>query len=87
MPHKFHLYLIIKLVQQQLTEVKSFCMQFEKEDVGYCRKLTGVRETACEMTSHWCVVAGPVSVNKTNVYYSDRHFKLIKQSKTALGSN
>ena len=29
-------------------------------------------QTACEMTSRWCIIAGPVSANKTNVYYSFR---------------
>ena len=26
-------------------------------------------QTACEMTSRWCIVAGPVLANKTIVYY------------------
>ena len=27
-------------------------------------------QTACKMTSHWCVISGPVSANKAIVYYS-----------------
>ena len=32
-----------KLVRQRHTNVTSFCMQFEKGDVGYCGRLSGVR--------------------------------------------
>ena len=110
-----HLFYFKKLVQQRPTDLTSFCMQFEKEDLGYCGKLSGVWEwvvcwkrkgekgeyqswktemnigqlpvnptlphsgklpavthvtffqTACKMMSCRCVVAGPVSANKTNV--------------------
>ena len=34
-----------KLFQQRPTDVTSFCLQFEKEDVGYWGKLSGVRES------------------------------------------
>ena len=32
-----------KLHQQRRTDVTSFYIQFEKKDVGYCGKLSGVR--------------------------------------------
>ena len=57
-------------------------MQFEKKDVGYCGKLSGVRESwlfaekgekgeyqpwkTNVNMSRWCLVAGPISSKKNN---------------------
>ena len=40
-----HLVFLWKLFRQRPTNVTSFCLQFEKEDVGYWGKLSGVRES------------------------------------------
>ena len=38
----YNWFFLRKLVRLWCTDVTSFCMEFEKGDVGYCRRLSGV---------------------------------------------
>ena len=39
----YNCFFLRKLVRQLFTDMTSFCMQFEKGNVGYCGRLSGVR--------------------------------------------